>query len=367
MGKVGNNFISDRLMSLDALRGFDMFLIIGGGQIYNCFARATGSEFLQNLLPMTHKWSAFGTWDLIMPLFFFVIGAVMPFSFGKRLAKGHSSRQLHRHIIRRTLILYMLGMVANGHLLEFDLSTLKFTGTLQGIALGYIVASLLVLNFNIRPQVIATAALLLLYWALLALVPVPGFGAGVYAPEGNLAGYVEGLVMGRFRDGHWTYVLTSMTFGCSIMLGTMAGHLLRLEKSEKMKVFYLMTMGLGYLLLGYVWDFWFPINNHIWTSSMVVFAGGWSCLLLALFYLIIDVWEFRKWAFGFVVIGMNAITVYTALRFFDGVPASMADKFVGGLSNWLGQWNDFVQQSVAFTIVWLILYWMYRKKTFIKI
>ena len=192
--------ISGRLMSIDALRGFVMFWIIGGGAIYSGLAEALDNDFMRDLLPQTHTWSVFRAWDLVMPLFLFVIGSSMPFSFGKRLERGDSKKKLHVHIIRRTLILYMLGMIVNGNLLAFDLSKLKFGGTLQAIALGYIVASLLVVNLNIRWQVIATAALLLSYWALMALVPVPGYVPGVFTPEGNLAAYVDTLVMGPFRD-----------------------------------------------------------------------------------------------------------------------------------------------------------------------
>jgi len=200
----------------------------------------------------------------------------------------------------------------------------------------------------------------------MTLVPVPGYGAGVLTPDGNLAIYLDKLILGQFQDGtSYTWILSSMTFGCTVMLGAMAGELLRSERKQTAKVLWLLGAGVGCLLLGLMWGNWFPIINHLWTSSLVLFSGGWCLLLLALFYLVIDVWGLRKWAFGFVVIGMNAIAVYMATRLFDF--HHIGNIFVGGLDKWLGPWNDFVQTTAAFAVVWLILYWMYRKKSFIKI
>jgi len=367
-GQAGK--ISGRLMSVDALRGFTMFWIIGGdAPILAALAKGTGSEFLNRLMvQFDHvRWEGFHAWDLVMPLFLFVVGVVMPFSFGRRLERGQSKRQLYFHIIKRVLILWVLGMVAQGNLLAYDLSKLQiYSNTLQSIAAGYLIASILILHLNIKWQMITTGGLLLLFWALMAWVPVPGHSAGALTEEGNLAIYIDNLILGRFSDGYtYTWVLSSITFGGTVMLGVIGGHLLRLEKSRAAKVLWLAAAGIGCLALGWVWGMVFPIIKHLWTSSMVLFAGGWSFLLLALFYLLIDVWGLRKWAFGFVVIGLNAIAVYMAVHVFDF--KLVGNVFVGGLAECLGQWNDFAQVVAAFAIVWLILYWMYRKKTFIKI
>jgi predicted acyltransferase len=347
-----------------------MFWIIGGdAPLCRALAKGIGSEFLNKMLvQLDHvRWEGFRFWDLIMPMFLFIVGVAMPFSFNKRLARGDSKRQLYFHTIKRVIILWILGMVAQGNLLAYDLSKLQvYCNTLQAIAAGYLIASILMLNLNIRWQMAATAALLLLFWALMALVPVPGYGAGVLTEEGNLAIYLDNLILGRFSDGlTYTWVLSSMTFACTVMLGVMAGHLLRSEKTQATKVLWLTAAGFGCLVLGWAWGMVFPIIKHLWTSSMVLFAAGWSFLLLALFYLIIDVWRFKKWAFGFVVIGMNAITVYMAVHVFDF--KHVGNVFVGGLAERLGQWNHFVQEVAAFAVIWLILYWMYRKKSFIKI
>jgi len=358
-----------RVMSIDALRGFDMFWIVGGGTIFRNLRQIYPhpvTEWISQQL--THaEWEGFRPWDLIMPLFLFVVGVVMPFSFNKRLARGDSKKDLYIHIITRTIILFVLGMVAQGNLLEFKLSKLHiYCNTLQAIAAGYLIASLVMLNMPVILQAVTTAALLLLFWALMVLVAVPGHEAGVLTPQGNLAIYIDRLILGRFQDGTtYTWILSSMTFACTVLLGVMAGHLLRAPKSEKTRFLWLLAAGIGCLTLGTIWSRWFPIIKHLWTSSFVLYSAGLCYLLLALFYLIIEIGGLESWAFGFVVLGMNAITVYMLTRIIDF--HWVAGRFVGGLAQHCGPWNRFVYDVTAFIIVWLIMWYMYRKKTFLKI
>ena len=358
-----------RVLSVDALRGFDMFLIVGGYGIITGFIKAANIGFFNALLPQTQhvRWEGFHFWDLIMPLFLFIVGVAMPFSLGKRLQRGDSKKQLYLHIIKRAVILFILGMIAQGYLLEYDLSKLHiYCNTLQAIAAGYLIASIIILNMKVVWQMVTTAVLLLLFWALMALVPVPGSQAGTLTPDGNLAIYLDKLILGRFEDETaYTWILSSITFGCTVMMGTMAGEVLRSEKTPAAKVIRLSAAGVGSTVLGLVWGVWFPIIKHLWTSSFVLFSGGICLLLLAAFYLVIDVWGLRKWAFGFVVIGTNAIAVYMATHLFDF--CQIGNIFVGGLDKWLGQWNGFVQAAASFAVVWLILYFLYRKKIFIRI
>jgi len=200
----------------------------------------------------------------------------------------------------------------------------------------------------------------------MSFVPVPGHGAGVLTPDGNLAMYMDKLILGPFQDGTThTWILSSITFVCTVMVGVMAGHLLRSEKSGKMKVLWLVATGAGCLVLGLIWNCWFPIIKHLWTSSFVLFSAGLCYLLLAFFYLVIDVIGFRKWAFGFVVIGMNSIAVYMAAALFDF--RQIGDIFIGGLAKWSGSWHEFIRAVAGLMVIWLILWWMYRKKSFIKI
>jgi predicted acyltransferase len=357
-----------RLVCVDALRGFDMLWIIGGGEVIISLAKAHPNNFLNTLAQhFDHVWGQFHFYDIIMPLFLFIVGVVMPVAFKNRLAKGESKKQIYIHVLKRVAKLYILGLVASGHLLEFNISTLHlWTDTLHAIAVGYLVSSILILELNIKWQIGITAFLLLLYWAVMALIPIPGKGAGIYKPDTNLALYVDDLVLGHFQEGQgWTYILTNMTFVCSVMLGVFAGDILLSNQAEKKKAGFLAMLGIACVAAGQVWGYWFPVIHHIWTSSLVLFAGGWSFLLLALFYLIIDVWGYKKWAFPFVVIGMNAIAVYVATHLFKFT--LIGDVFIGGLAKWVGQWYEFVQQLTALLVVWFILFWMYRKKTFIKV
>lgn len=363
-------FAIGRVASIDALRGFDMFWIIGGSAIFRGLAAAWDNPVTRIIQQQLEHvpWKGFHFEDLIMPLFLFIVGAAMPFAFNKRLARGDTKRQLYFRIIRRVIILWIFGMMAQGRLLEYDLSKLRiYTNTLQAIAAGYLISSIIMLNMKIIWQIVTTAGLMLLFWALMTWVPVPGYVAGVLEPDANLALYLEKLIMGRFGGGSssYTWILSSITFGATVMLGAMAGHLLRSQKSQTAKTLWLFGLGVGCLVLGLVWHIWSPIVKHIWTSSFVLFSGGLCYLLLALFYLVIDVWGFKKWAFGFVVIGMNAIAVYMSIQLFNF--RHIGNIFVGGLEKWLGPWNDFVQAIAAFVVIWLILWWMYRKKTFIKV
>src|SRR4030043_260532 len=355
-----------RLVSVDALRGFDMLWIIGGSEVLITLANATGFKFLSNMsVHFDHSWGQFHFYDLIMPLFLFIVGVVMPVSFKKRLARGETKKKLYGHIIRRVIILYILGLIASGHILTLDISKIHlWTDTLHAIAFGYLVSSIMILELKLNWQIIVTTSLLLLYWGVMALIPVPGHGAGIYEPDTNLALYIDNAILGRFQEGAgWTYIITNMTFVCSVMLGVFAGKILQSYWTQMKKAWSLALIGIGCMIVGKIWGFWFPIIHHLWTSTLVLYAGGLSFLLLALFYLIIDVWGFKKWSFPFVVIGMNAIAVYVATHLFDF--SKIGNIFVGGLAQYLGQWNDFVQALAALTVVWLILYWMYRKKTFI--
>jgi len=362
----------ERLMSLDALRGFDMFWIIGGYGIFAGLGKGLNSPwFNRHILPQIEhvRWEGFVAWDLIMPLFLFVVGAAMPFSFAKRRDRGESKTRLYIHILYRVVILWVLGMIAQGRLLEYDLSKLQlYSNTLQAIAAGYLIASLLLLNLRLQWQVVVTGGLLLLYWGLLSLVPVPGNSEGHFAEQGNLAIYIDRLILGHFQDGTnppYTWILSSMTFATTVMIGAFAGQLLQSNLGKIRKVLFLLAGSVVCIYLGWAWGFLFPIIKHLWTSSMVLYAAGWSLLLLALFYLVIDVLRLRFLAFFFVVTGMNAIAVYMATHVFDF--RHLGDIFVGGMAKWTGDWHDFVRATAAFAILWLVLCYMYRKKTFIKI
>jgi predicted acyltransferase len=363
--------VKERVASLDVLRGFDMFWIIGGYEMVTGLGKALNNTwFNAHLLPQVEHetWAGFTAWDLIMPLFLFIVGTAMPFSFAKRQARGESRARIYLHVIYRVVVLWFLGMIAQGRLLEYDLAQLRpFSNTLQAIAVGYLISSIILLNLRPLWQFVVTVALLLAYWGLMALVPVPGYGAGNLTPEGNLAMYLDRLILGPYQDGTtYTWILSSMTFAATVMSGALAGQLLRSSKlGRTRKILFLLAAGIACIYLGWAWGFVFPIIKHIWTSSMVVYAAGWSLVLLGVFYLFMDVLRLRFLGLFFTVIGMNAIFAYMAVHVLNF--RSLGDPFVHGLSRWTGDWQDFVRAVAGFAILWLILFSMHRKRTFIKI
>ena len=363
------NATNQRIISIDALRGFDMFWIVGGGAIFHSLDKifdCPATKFINTQLNHV-PWEGFAFEDLIMPLFLFICGVAMPFSFAKRLLRGQSKMRIYRHVIIRFVVLWVLGMIKQGHLLEFNLGSLAlYSNTLQTIAAGYLIAAILILEFKPVLQIVITAALMLVYWALMMLVPIPEHGAGMLTPEANLAIYLDHLILGGFQDGtNYSWILSSMVFGVTVMMGVFAGQWLRTNKKPSVKATGLILGGVASIAIGLLWSLAFPIIKHLWTSSFVLFSGGICLVLLGLFYLVIDVWKLRKWAFGFVVIGSNAIFVYMSTSFINY--RFTANRLVGGLSDRVGNWDDFMLACTAFALTWLILWYMRRKKIFIRV
>ncbi len=345
-----------------------MFWIVGGTPFFLALLKLFVNPLPEWLLQQfEHKpWNGFSAEDLIMPLFLFVVGSAMPFSFGQRIARGQSKRGIYLKIVRRVVILWFLGMVYQGNLCKYDWNQLLlFSNTLQAIAVGYAFAAVAMLNLRIAWQAATIAVLLVTYWALLNFIPVPGHGTVVIEPKANLALWLEEQLLGHFRRGDYVWILPSLGFIATVLLGVMSGHLLRSQRSGGRKVALLVAIGLGLLAGGGIWGQWFPINKHMWNSPMVLWSGGLSFLLLAAFYLVIDVLEWRAWAFPFIVIGGNAITAYMLWRIANF--RTVADYLVGGLNPRLGVWGGFLHAFVAFAALWILLWYMRRNKTFIKI
>jgi len=362
------SFRTERLVSLDALRGFDMFWIIGGTAILMGLGKVIHRPFFDKFLEQFDHvpWRGLHFYDLIWPLFMFIMGAAIPLSVAKRRAKGESDRTLLLHALWRAIVMFCLGTVTQGNLLLFDWNRFRpCYSVLHGLAAGYLIATLVAVKVKPRWHAPTIAAFLLVYWALVMLVPVPGVGAGVLTPRGNLPTYVDQLVLGHLHYGENTWFLSYLGFGASVLLGVLAGRVLMSERSPGRKLCRLLIMGVGSLLVGLAWSLLFPVIKLMWTSSYVLISGGLSFLILALFYWTIDVLGYKKWAFGFVVIGMNSIAVYVATEVFDF--RSVGNVFVGHLLPRVGQWDSLVEATTAFLIIWLILYWMYRKKEFIRV
>jgi predicted acyltransferase len=369
-----------RLVSLDALRGFDMLWIIGGSRVIQDFARASNLGFFNTLAEqMEHQqWNGFHFYDLIMPLFLFMVGMSIPFSLSKRLAEGTSEKQIYLHAAKRAAILFILGMVCQCRLLAFDLSKLFIIhDTLQAIAIGYLFSVIIYTRLKLKYQLALTAGLLLVYWAILQFIAVPGHEAGLLTRDSNIAKYVEQLVFGRFDDAPapYTWFLGSLGFVATVMTGVFASTILRSKnlnfrwlKSDNIlirKTVLLIVVGLTLTIAGQLMSIWFPIIKPIWNPTFVLYSSGLSFLLMAGFYYIIDVKGYQRWAFWLKVIGMNSIAVYMGVHFIDFTQIS--HKLFFGLEQFMGDYYLSFKSVGRLAITYGILYYMYKKGTFIKI
>jgi len=358
-----------RVLSIDALRGFDMFWIIGGGAIFESLVHVWKHPITETIATqLTHvEWEGFRFEDLIFPLFVFLVGAVLPFSIVRRKEQGHSSAQLHWHVVRRAATLFLLGLIYNG-LLEFDWPDVRIPGVLQRIAICYFFAALIVLHTRWRTQAILVVVVLLAYWAVTMLVPVPGGKAGDLTMEGCLSSYIDQrLIPGElyYKYGDNEGVISTFPAVCTALLGALVGQWLRSDRTGSVKAAGLALAGIAFVVVGWLWGLVFPIIKILWTSSYVLFAGGWSLLLLALFYWIIDVKGYRRWSFPFVVIGTNAITIYFMQSFVNFEEISRF--FFGGLSRHCDGLAPLILPAGAFGASWLFLWFLYRHKIFFKV
>ena len=360
---------SERIMSVDALRGFDMFWIIGGKLIFQGLNDACDIPATRWIMSqLKHSvWYGFTFWDIIMPLFMFLVGISMTYSMRKRLSAEPSKRKLWKHIAFRLVLLWILGMAVQGKLLTYDIHQMKlYSNTLQAIAAGYLLASLFILYLPVLHQLFATIGLMLLYWAVFLLIPVPGIGAGSYSADGNIAIYLDKMILGGFQDGTtYTWLISSLNFGATTMLGVLAGYVLQLKTMPQEKFWRLVVIGFVLVLIGLLWSVWHPSIKHIWTSSFVLFSGGLCFLLLAGFYGVIDVLQIRAWSLPFIVIGSNAIAAYVSAEVFDF--RLIAKVFVEGLEQYVGTWYPLFLAVGGVAVLYLILLYLYKKKIYIKI
>lgn len=358
-----------RLRSLDALRGFDMFWIVGGGAIVAAWADSNDWAWLDLAKEQTEHaaWHGFTFWDLIFPLFLFIAGVALPLSFAKRRADGASTAQLARHALRRGALLVLLGLIYNGAL-KFDFATLRCASVLGRIGIGAMCAAWIVLGTSTtRARVAWIAALLLGYWAALTWIPVPGFGAGKLEPGASLTdwfdrAYLPGKLYREVRDPEG--LLGTLPAIATALSGALAGSwLMRADKSERQKVIGLSGAAALCLVLGATWALVFPLNKNLWTSSFVLWTSGWSLTALALFYLVVDVFGFHRAAFFFEVIGANAITIYVLQSFvdFDGLA-----KLLFATRAPLKLHSALLAGS-GLALKWLVLYVLYRTRIFLRV
>ncbi len=367
------NTLPERLYSLDALRGFDMFWIIGGEEIFHNLAEITGSPFWETISGQLHHpaWHGFAAYDLIFPLFLFLAGVATPYSIGKHLQRGTDRKQLLLKVIKRGLLLVILGIIYNNGLVLKPLAEIRFGSVLGRIGLAYMFANIIYLYSKQRVQVVWFVALLLGYWLILSFGSAPGFPAGDLSMEGNFTSYVDRLLMpGKLYLGiHDPEGLFSTIPAISTaLLGIFTGTMLRSTSPDtKMKAVYKMVgAGVVCIILAQIWNLFFPINKNLWTSSFVLQCGGISLLLMSLFYYIIDILGHRQWAFFFKVIGMNSILIYMSGLFINW--AYSTNAFFGWLGQLLGDpWNAVAFAFALIAVKWVFLYILYKQRLFLKV
>ena len=393
----------DRLLSLDALRGFDMFWIISGEGIFHSIAAVIKQKYSlqQNTvdwqigptkdLPFVERlfvtisnqlhhspWNGFTFYDLIFPLFIFIAGVSMPFSYGKKLsaeATGNKRvrRNIYRSLIKRTLLLIFFGAVVNGLFKWQGYDQTRIASVLGRIGLACFFAALIYLNASRRAQIVWAAGLLLGYWAAMMWLPVPGFGAGVLTPEGNLAAYVDRILLpGKLHRTVYDPegLLSTVPSVVTALLGVFTGEFLKNKTTPfgaAQKGFLLSAAGIVLLGLGLLWNLAFPINKTMWTSSFVLYAGGWSLLLFALFYWVIDVAGYKTWSKPFVWIGANSILIYLmahgGVDFYYTANFLFAGAIKYAMPLWQAVWLAMAVAAVQIAMLWV----MFKKKLFLKL
>lgn len=369
-----------RLLSLDVFRGLTiagMILVNNPGTWSSIYA------------PLKHaEWHGATPTDFIFPFFLFIVGVSIALAFARRVESGGTQRDLYWKIVKRTLIIYALGLVLAGFP-HFDLSTIRLTGVLPRIAVCYFFASIIFLNTNWRTQVIVTLALLVVYWMLLTLAPVPGYEAGDLSKEGNLAAYLDRTILGvhMWRGAGRVYdpegILSTIPAIATTLCGALTGRWLRESRTPLEKTVGMFVVGAGCVVVGWIWSLTFPINKALWTSSYVLYTTGLGLQLLALCYWLIDIKNFRRpWlTTPFLIFGTNALIVFVlsglmarAMSLWhiprsSGAMGNLQTYIYDNLfASWATPINASLLYAISFTLLWLFLMWLlYRKQIFIKV
>jgi len=370
-----------RLESLDVLRGFDLFFLVGLESIIHALHGAIKTPWYDALMwNFDHvQWQGFSPWDLIMPLFMFMAGVAMPFALSKYQTANKSV--LYKRILTRVVLLWIFGMISQGNLLGLDPDRIFiFSNTLQSIAVGYLFSALLFLNAGIKTQIGIAVSLLLVYWGVMEFITIDGYGGGDYSPDHNLAEGVDRMVFGRFRDAsqivngevvfpdwyRYTWVISSLNFIVTVLSGVFAGHILKNDRfSQNMKTMLLFSIGAALVLAGWIWDLQMPVVKKIWTSSMVLVSSGYCFLLMGIFYYWIDFKGHRKNITWLKVYGMNSIVAYMlAMVVYFG---SISNSLLHGFEQYLGAYFPALIALSNSAIIFFILWRLYKMNLFLRV
>ncbi len=374
--ETNTNPKNPRIVSIDALRGFDMFWIMGADTLAAKLVALVpaslagfSTAWIAGLADQFEhaEWEGFRFYDLIFPLFLFLVGCSIPLSLGKL---DQDKRRMHGRILRRTLLLVLMGLLYNG-IQNFDWAQLRWMGVLQRIGIGYGIAALLTVHLSTRGLLVVWLTILLGYWGILSWVPVPGGIAGDLSPAGNLSGYLDRtLLPGKILEKYYGYgdnegLLSTIPAVATVLLGVGAGRWLQGTATHLQKASGLMAIGTLLVIAGNQWGNYFPVIKNLWTSSFVLVAGGWSLMLLSVFYGLIDGLGWKRWAWIWVAIGANAITIYLLQRI---VPFSSISKFFfQGTANLAGDHGAILLLAGALACKCLLLAWLYNKRVFLRL
>lgn len=365
-----------RLESLDALRGFDMFFITGGAGLLAAIAAFFPDSTVWQTIAhhMDHvPWDGLVHHDTIFPLFLFIAGISFPFSLQKQQERGRSTASIYMKIVRRGLMLVLLGLVCSG-LLKLEFETLRWPSVLGRIGLAWMFAAIIFTASGKRlwPKVSVIPVILVGYWLVSAFVHAPGVDPSIdpLTREGNIACYIDRTLLGAHcykEDYDPEGLLSTLPAICTAMLGMLTGLFVQKSRmSGNGKALSLLLAGVSFAFIGWAWNFVYPINKALWSSSFVMAVAGYSLIMFALFYYIIDVRGWRRWDLYFKVIGMNSILIYMAPRFIDF--SFMHNRLFGGVYNLLPEQYLEVAGYVGYMLVlWLFMYFMYRQKIFLKV
>ena len=358
-----------RLLSIDALRGFDMLMIIFADRFFAYLHQGAQTEFTQTLATQFEhpEWFGFHFYDIIMPLFLFVVGVVIPFSLEKRVQQIDHKKELYPHLIRRFGILFFLGWIVQGNLLHLDITKFQiYSNTLQAIAVGYLFTCIAYIHLNRINRYLLFFACILIYGLLLEFAYVPGIGTSQLLPDKNIAIYIDKLVFGRFDDGYqYTWLLSGFGFTATTLSGLFVGEILKSKIAGEKIIQKLIIIGVCAIVIGLIFNIWHPMVKKIWNSSFVLFSSGICTLLLALFYWLIDVKGYTKWASPLKIIGVNAITAYVISHVLDF--PNIAKQVLFGFEQYLGDYYNAFATLGGFLIIYFLLWYMNKNKTYIKI
>ena len=348
-----------------------MFWIIGGDALFRSLAEVTNWGWARAwAVQLEHaEWAGFHFYDLVFPLFMFISGVAMPLSLLAKAETAADKRPIYLKLLKRALLLVLLGLVYN-HLTDLRFATQRYASVLAQIGLAYLFAALIMLKVRgLGGRLAAVVGILAGTAAVQLLVPVPGIGAGVLTPEGTINGWVDRLLLpGRLYDTVFDPegILCILSATSVTLMGGLAGLVLKSGKLPAYrKALVLAGSGVSLATLGYVLGGWYPIIKKAWTATFDIYAAGLSFLLLALFYLVVDVWGLRKWSFFFRVIGLNSITIYLGTRMIDF--GFTSEFWFGGLARLAGPAGVLVLGAGVIAVEWLVLYFLYKKSVFLRV